>query len=127
MIYMILTTIFYYAVTISQFIKGTCDSRYLKSYLKSIKNSCGRSLSKKKLSYNLRKRPILNLPRIYFTYYGTNAIHFRGSLIWNNLPAKVKSSNSVSNLKPKLKIWEILIADVKFSGKLVLGQYLVYY
>ena len=81
----------------------------------------------KKLSYSLRKRPTLNLPRTYFTYYGTNAIHFRGSFVWNNLPAKVKSSNSVSNLKPKLKIWEILIVDVKSSGKLVLGQYLVYY
>ena len=30
-----------------------------------------------------------------------------------------------SNLKPKLKIWEILIVDVLLAGKLVL-QYLVY-
>ena len=32
----------------------------------------------KKLSYNLRKGPILNLPRTQTTYYSTNAIHFRG-------------------------------------------------
>ena len=57
----------------------------------------------KKLSYNLRKGPILNLPRTQSTYYGTNAIHFRGSLIWNNLPAKVKSSNSVFEFKTKIK------------------------
>ena len=43
----------------------------------------------KKLSYNLRKGPILNIPRTQSTYYGTNAIHFRDSLKWNNLPAKV--------------------------------------
>ena len=48
----------------------------------------------KKLSYNLRKRPILNLLRTQSTHYGANAIHFRGSLAWNNLPAKVKLSNS---------------------------------
>ena len=57
----------------------------------------------KKLSYNLRKGPILNLPRTQSTYYGTNAIHFRSSVIWNDLPAKVKSSNSVSEFKIKIK------------------------
>ena len=51
----------------------------------------------------LRKRPILNLPRIQSTYYGTNAIHFEGSLIWNNLPAKVKFSNSVFEFKTKIR------------------------
>ena len=57
----------------------------------------------KKLSYNLRKGPILNLPKTQSTFHGTNAIHFRGSLIWNNLPAKVKSSNSVFEFKTKIK------------------------
>ena len=57
----------------------------------------------KKLSYDLRKGPILNLPRTQSTYFGTNAIHFRGSLIWNNFPAKVKSSNSVLEFKTKIK------------------------
>ena len=57
----------------------------------------------KKLSYNLIKGPILNLPKTQSTFYGTNAIHFRGSLIWNNLPAKVKSSNSVFEFKTKIK------------------------
>ena len=57
----------------------------------------------KKLSYNLRKGPILNLPKTQSTFYGTNAIHCRGSLIWNNLPAKVKSSNSVFEFKTKIK------------------------
>ena len=33
----------------------------------------------KKLSYSLRKEPILNLLRTQSTY-GTNAVHFRGSL-----------------------------------------------
>ena len=54
----------------------------------------------KKLSDNLR---IINLPSTQSTYCGTNAIHFRGSPIWNNLPAKVKSNNSVFELKTKIK------------------------
>ena len=60
-------------------------------------------LKQKKLSHNLRKRAILNLPRTQSTYHGTNAICFRGPRIWNNLPAKVKSSNSVFEFKTKIK------------------------
>ena len=57
----------------------------------------------KKLSCKLRKGPILKLPRTQSTYYGINAIHFRVSLIWNNLPPEVKSSNSVFEFKTKIK------------------------
>ena len=57
----------------------------------------------KDIPYNLRKGPILGLPKTHSFYYGTNAIHFRGSLIWNNLPAIVKSSNSLFEFKNKIK------------------------
>ena len=57
----------------------------------------------KMLSYNLRKGPILDLPRTQFTYYDTNAIHCRDSVMWSNLPAKVKSSNSVFEFKTKIE------------------------
>ena len=53
-------------------------------------------------SYNLRKRPILYLPSAHSTYYGTNSVLLRGSLIWNNLPRDVKSSKSVSEFKTKI-------------------------
>ena len=66
----------------------------------------------KKLPYNLKKGPTLNLPRTQSTYYSTNAIHFRGSLMRNNLPAKVNPAIQFLNLKLKLKTWEILIVDV---------------
>ena len=57
----------------------------------------------KKLSWNIREGATLTLPGNQPTYYGTNAIHFRSSLIWNNLPAKIKSSNSVFEFKTKIK------------------------
>ena len=55
------------------------------------------------ISYNLRKGPILYLPSTHSTYYGTNSVHFRGSLIWNNLPRDIKSSKSLSEFKTKIK------------------------
>ena len=51
----------------------------------------------KKLSYNFWKGPILNLPRTQSTYCGTNAVHFRGSLVWDNLSAKINSDASLRN------------------------------
>ena len=47
----------------------------------------------KDMRYNLRKGPILGLPKTHSFYYGTNAIYFRKTKI-------------------KLKTLEILIADV---------------
>ena len=48
------------------------------------------------ITYNLRKEPILYLPSTNLTYHGTNSIHSRGSLIWNNLPSDIKSDKSIS-------------------------------
>ena len=39
----------------------------------------------KDMLYNLRKGPILGLPKTHLFYYGTNAIYFHVSVIWNNL------------------------------------------
>ena len=53
--------------------------------------------------YNLRKVPILGLPKTQSFSYGTNAVHFRGSLTWNDLPAVVKCSDSLFEFKNKIK------------------------
>ena len=54
------------------------------------------------MPYNLRNGAILGLPKTHSFYYGSNAVHFRGSLIWNNLPAIVKSRDSVFEFKNKI-------------------------
>ena len=61
------------------------------------------SFSSKNLSYNLRKGPSLSLPSAKSTVYGTNSVHFKGTLIWNNLPYFVKSSVSLFEFKRNLK------------------------
>ena len=45
------------------------------------------------MPYNLRKGPIIGLPKTHSFYYGTNTVHFRGSLIWNNLLALTWNKN----------------------------------
>ena len=60
------------------------NTKFMRSFFKQEKLSC-----------NLRNGPILNVPRTQSTYYGANVANFRSSLVGNNLPADVKSSNSV--------------------------------
>ena len=55
------------------------------------------------MPYNLIKVPFLRLPKTHSFYYGTNAVHFRCSLIWNNLPAVVKSRDSFFEYKNEIK------------------------
>ena len=57
----------------------------------------------KDMPYNLKKGPILGLPKIHSFYYGTNIVHFRGSLISINLSDVVKSSDSLFEFKNKIK------------------------
>ena len=52
--------------------------------------------------YNLRKGPSLVLPKAQTTYFGTNTSHFRGSLLWNNLPNIIKNSTSVLDFKKNI-------------------------
>ena len=49
------------------------------------------------------KGQVLSLPPTRSTYYGTNSVHFRGSLIWNNLPSYIKSSRPVCEFKNNIK------------------------
>ena len=58
----------------------------------------------KEIPYNLRRGPVLSIPPASSTTYGTNSIHFRGSLIWNRLPNFIKSSNSIIQFKNNIKL-----------------------
>ena len=57
----------------------------------------------KEVSNNLMKGQMLSLPPAKSTYYGTNSVHFRESLIWNNLPSHIKFSRSVYEFKNNIK------------------------
>ena len=57
----------------------------------------------KEISYNLSKSQMFSLPPVRSTYCGTNTVHFRGSLIWNNLPNYIKSRASVCEFENNKK------------------------
>ena len=75
----------------------------------------------KDMPHSLRKAPTLGLPKTHSFYYGTNPVHIRDTLVWNNLPAVLKSSDSLFEFKDKIDSardidcrWEYMIYDVLF-------------
>ena len=54
------------------------------------------------LQYNLRKGDIVYLPPARSSCYGINTLAFRGSLLYNSLPSKVKQSHNLEELKLEL-------------------------
>ena len=71
---------------------GTLNPQFMRSYFKY-----------REVAYNLRRGPVLLIPPARSTIYGTNSVHFRGSLIWNKLPILVKYSRPISEFKNIIK------------------------
>ena len=55
--------------------------------------------------YNLRNTNTFSLPMIHTVNHGIEAIRYRGQRIWHSLPQEIKNSNSVEQLKNKIKSW----------------------
>ena len=71
---------------------GVLKPQFMQSYFKY-----------RKVPYNLMRSPVLFIPPARSINYGTNSVHFLGSLIWNGLPNIVKSSKSISEFKNTIK------------------------
>ena len=80
---------------------GTLNPQFMLSYFKY-----------REVPYNLRRGPVRFILSARSTIYGTNSVHFLGSLIWNKLPKLVKSSRSISEFKHVIKKSEILTVAV---------------
>ena len=57
----------------------------------------------KSIIYNIRKGPLLRLPVAKSTSYSINEVLFRACLLWNSFPQSFKYSESIAELKTKMK------------------------
>ena len=58
---------------------------------------------KKPIPYDLRKGTKVFLPSVKSFRLGLNSVHFRGSILGNNLPSSIKNSQIINEFKAKLK------------------------
>ena len=54
------------------------------------------------IPYDLRKGIKVFLPPVKLFRLGLNCVHFRGSILWNNLPSSIKNSETITFFKAKL-------------------------
>ena len=57
----------------------------------------------KNITYDIRNGLLLKLSNSKSMYRGINSVHFRACLLWNGLSQSVKHSESILELKRKLK------------------------
>ena len=60
-------------------------------------------LERNYIPYNLRRDELLVLPHAKSTRYGVNSLAFWGSLLWNKLPSQVRQSQTLEELKNRIK------------------------
>ena len=56
--------------------------------------------------YSLRNNNMLRLPKTNTSRYGTEALCFKGSIIWNTAPNRYKNLNSLDKFKQQIKMWK---------------------
>ena len=55
------------------------------------------------IPYDLRKGTKVFLPPVKSFRLGLNSVHFRGSILRNNLPSSIKKSQTINEFKAKIK------------------------
>ena len=60
----------------------------------------------KNTRYDLRSKHLLKLPETGASRYGTQALCFRGSLIWKTVRNKIKNIDNIEDFKKHIKEWK---------------------
>ena len=57
-----------------------------------------KTFKEKNTPYSLRMGASLSIPNVSTQKYGIHSLNFRGSVLWNNLPIKLKNLNFYKDL-----------------------------
>ena len=60
----------------------------------------------KEVSYDLRIKNILQIPKAKTSSYGQSSLSFRGSMLWNTLSDKIKLAQNSKEFKTMIKNWK---------------------
>ena len=59
--------------------------------------------NEKPITYDLKKGTKVFLSPVKSFRLGLNSVHFRGIILWNNIPSSIKNSQTINEFKVKLK------------------------
>ena len=60
----------------------------------------------KEISYDLRTKNLLKIPKVKTSSYGQCSLSFRGSILWNTLSDSVKSAQNIKGFKTMIRNWK---------------------
>ena len=53
----------------------------------------------KEISYDLRIKNLLQIPKVKTSSYGQSSLSFRGSILWNTLSDSIKSAQNIKRIQ----------------------------
>ena len=60
----------------------------------------------KEISYDLRLKNLLQIPKVKTSSYGQGSLSFRGSTLWNTLSNSIKSAQNIRGFKTMSRNWK---------------------
>ena len=60
----------------------------------------------KEITYDLRIKNLLQVPKVKTSSYGQSSLSFRGSILWNTLSDSIKSAQNTKQFKTMIKNWK---------------------
>ena len=63
----------------------------------------------KNTRYDLRSKQLLKLPETSTSRYGTQALCFKGGLIWNTVPNKIKNIDNIVDFKKYINLFRAVL------------------
>ena len=70
----------------------------------------------KEISYDLRIKNLIQIPKVKLFSYGQSSLSFRGSILWNTLSDSIKSVQNIKGFKTMIRDWEKVL-QVLFVNK----------
>ena len=64
--------------------------------------------------YSLRNNNLLRLPKTNTSRYGTEALCFKGRIIWNTVPNRYRNLNSLDKFKKQTKMWKRTVSTSNY-------------
>ena len=60
----------------------------------------------KEVSYDLRIKKLLQIPKVKTSSYGQSSLSFRGSVLCNTLSDSIKSAQNIKGFKKMIRNWK---------------------
>ena len=73
----------------------------------------------KEISYDLRIKNLLQIPKVKTSSYGQSSLSFRGSILWNTLSDRIISAQNIKGFSKMIKTGGKKVFRVLFAKKIV--------